>query len=50
MWLATDYVKKAVGLGLNATFTPIPGANHGLRRIKRQPQIFDAIRAAVTSP
>ena len=42
--------KKALGLGLNATFTPIPDANHGLRRIKQQPQIFNAIREAVTAP
>ena len=44
---AIAYVEKANAAGAKARFVEVPGANHGLRRIKEQPQLTDAIREVI---
>lgn len=44
---AKEYVAKAKELGLNASFTLIPGAGHNFNSIKKQPEVFDALRRAI---
>ncbi|MEK9672302.1 MAG: hypothetical protein VW268_07335 [Rhodospirillaceae bacterium] len=43
---AEAYVAGAVKRGIAATFILAPGAGHGMRGLKKQPHLLDAVRAA----
>lgn len=47
-WLGKDYAVKAKSMGLSAEFVEIPDAGHGFGRLSRQPQIFDALKKAIS--
>ena len=48
--LAEDYVDKAKGMGLDATFLPVKKAGHGFRRIDRSDVFDEALWQAIKSP
>lgn len=44
---AQDYVAQAARRGIAASFALVPDAGHGMGAIKKQPQLLDAVRAAI---